>query len=1046
MKLSKAMFFLIVCACFVMPVVSAQAADNDTREAALQRLQSSAGGMLVVSKHKATGAARFIRLRPEANTSLGITKAATKEEKREQSLLFFRNFGDALGISDAGSLRLQSEVTDQLGETHLTWKQFYKDVPVFAGTIKTHFDALNQLKAVAGTAVPDIAVNTTPTWKSESAAEAARNFVIADRGKSDQLRIGKKTLYIFREGLVKGVPGNNHLAWEIEVTDGAGIRDFVYVSAHTGKVIDRITGVHDDLFRRAYNGRNLPNVPRNYPNGPYWVEGDKFPTKNQEANNMIIASEETYRMFENAFGYLSFDGNDAVMDAIFNRGYGCPNASWNGTFISFCPGYTTDDVTAHEWGHAYTQYANNLIYQWQSGALNESYSDIWGELIDLINNRGVDAPGGPRSAGACSSFSPPVGKVTVNSPAGIAGDKFAQSASFGPSLTETGITNDVVAALDPADAAGPSTLDGCSALTNAGAVSGKIAIINRGTCTFVQKVLNAQAAGAVGVIIANNAANGLPPMGFAAGGENVTIPSLGIQQGDGNAIRTALQTDVVNATLLAEVGEDQSYRWLMGEEITVGGALRDMWNPTCYSNPGKVTDTAYYICNATDNGGVHINSGIPNHAFALLIDGGTFNGETVTPIGPTKAAHIYFRAATVYHVDDSDFVDHADALEQSCEDLTGAPLNALTGGPSGEVISAADCAEVTNAIEAVELRTLPAFCNFGTLLNPALPALCGATTTSGVVEDIQLFDFESDPGSSWTIDHFAASPSFTPRDWTWVSTLPDGRAGSGFFAPDPNSGNCVPTDDETGLLNLTSPSITLPPTTDFARATFEHWVATEPAVDGGILLISVNGGPFQFVPPSEFTFNNYIVFLLGSTNPLAGLPAWSGTDPGFSSEGSWGRTHVNLGNFAGPGDSIRLRWVFGSDCGTGATGWYLDNVNIFSCDPNDPEISIEDLEIEEGNAGVSDAHFVVTLSTPTIANVAVNFQIVNGTAKAGQDFKKNSGGTLVIPAGATEGEIIVSVKGDTKVEGSETFSVVLSGPVNGTILDGEAQGTITEDD
>ena len=44
------------------------------------------------------------------------------------------------------------------------------------------------------------------------------------------------------------------------------------------------------------------------------------------------------------------------MDAIFNRGYSCPNASWNGTFISFCPGFTTDDVTAHEWGHAYTQY------------------------------------------------------------------------------------------------------------------------------------------------------------------------------------------------------------------------------------------------------------------------------------------------------------------------------------------------------------------------------------------------------------------------------------------------------------------------------------------------------------------------------------------------------------------------------------------------------------------------------------------------------------------------------------------------------------------
>ena len=59
------------------------------------------------------------------------------------------------------------------------------------------------------------------------------------------------------------------------------------------------------------------------------------------------------------------------MDAIFNRGYSCPNASWNGTFISFCPGMTSDDVTGHEWTHAYTEYTDNLIYQWQPGALNE---------------------------------------------------------------------------------------------------------------------------------------------------------------------------------------------------------------------------------------------------------------------------------------------------------------------------------------------------------------------------------------------------------------------------------------------------------------------------------------------------------------------------------------------------------------------------------------------------------------------------------------------------------------------------------------------------
>ena len=55
-----------------------------------------------------------------------------------------------------------------------------------------------------------------------------------------------------------------------------------------------------------------------------------------------------------------------------------------------------------------------------------------------------------------------------------------------------------------------------------------------------------------------------------------------------------------------------------------------MWNPTCYGDPGKVTD-AEYNCDPTgaDAGGVHGNSGVPNHAYALVVDGGTFNGQTV---------------------------------------------------------------------------------------------------------------------------------------------------------------------------------------------------------------------------------------------------------------------------------------------------------------------------------------------------------------------------------------------------------------------------------
>ena len=341
---------------------------QQARENALRRLQAAAGGAVLVSDHKATGAARFISVARGSGRSLGFGPASTAGQKERQSTAFFREYGALLGVTDSNSMRLASTWTDALGETHLAWKQFHRGVPVFAATLNTHFDASHQLKAVTGTAIPDISVSPTPAWSADRAAQVARSAVIAERGDSDALRIARTTLYVYREGLAQGIPGESHLAWEVEVTDGAGIRDMVYVGAHSGKVIDRISAVHDDLFRRAYDGKSLPFVPPNYPNGVYWLEGQPLPTLSQEANNMLVASSETYNLFKQAFGRDSFDGKGATMDAIFDRGYACPNASWNGIFISFCPGLTTDDVTAHEWGHAFTQYTHGLIYAWQSGA------------------------------------------------------------------------------------------------------------------------------------------------------------------------------------------------------------------------------------------------------------------------------------------------------------------------------------------------------------------------------------------------------------------------------------------------------------------------------------------------------------------------------------------------------------------------------------------------------------------------------------------------------------------------------------------------------
>ncbi|HET7437357.1 MAG TPA: thrombospondin type 3 repeat-containing protein [Thermoanaerobaculia bacterium] len=116
------------------------------------------------------------------------------------------------------------------------------------------------------------------------------------------------------------------------------------------------------------------------------------------------------------------------------------------------------------------------------------------------------------------------------------------SAEFGPALSYPGVSGTLVAALDAADAAGPSNTDGCSAITSD--VAGKVAFMNRGTCGFAVKVLNAQNAGAIAVVIGDNAASATPAdmaaSGVPAVDNAITIPSGRLTLADANTVRPFL--------------------------------------------------------------------------------------------------------------------------------------------------------------------------------------------------------------------------------------------------------------------------------------------------------------------------------------------------------------------------------------------------------------------------------------------------------------------------------------------------------------------------
>jgi Zn-dependent metalloprotease len=894
--------------------------------ALVRQLQAGARGSVKISVNEATNFASFIVA--GRNGDLLPSVAATPQGKAKG---FLKQFGGLFGVGNAADLVQVASATDALGATHITYAQEYRGLPVFGGVLKVHVDAAGDLTAANGTLVPAIGLPTTPKLSVSKASATAIDAVAADPPGGAEavgaLRAESTELIVYRTGLIKGELGTNELAYQVVVTNGASVRDALFIHANTGAVINRYSLVDNALHRILYEQNTGNKV---------WEEGDPFPgSLTGDQQNILNFTEDSYNFFNNSFGRVSYDGADAHMRSVNNDPtIACPNANWNGATTNYCNGVTSDDVVAHEWGHAYTQYTSDLIYQWQPGALNESYSDIWGETVDLINSAGTDAPGTVRAVGACSSFSGPR-VVVINSPASIAQTCPAGTATFGPAVTGAGVTGNVVLADD--GAADPSTSNGCTAFVNAATVAGNIALVDRGVCGFAVKVKNAQNAGAIAVVVANNVE---AVQGMGGADATITIPSLLIALSKGNAIKAELGLgSTVNVTLKQDPGPvtEDSYRWLMGEDSSAfQGAIRDMWTPTCLGDAGKVSDAQYH-CATSDNGGVHSNSGVNNHAYALLVDGGAYNGQTITGLGLTKAAHIFWQSQAFYLTPASKFPDQADALEASCTDLIGQPLNALgTEGPtgvSGDVISLADCTEVSDVIAAVQLRTDPTQCNFQPLLDPDTANLCSnqKNPSTHYVEDFE------DGLVGWTLTNEGVFSGWPGTDWAANSSAPGGHAGSTAFAEDINGGDCGGgAGDISGVMRLESPSIAVPNTAQLSpRVTFEHYVATETGWDGGNIKISINGGVFSLIPASAFQFNAYNATLqtvaAGNTNPLAGEPGFTGTDGG-EVHGSWGVSQIDLSKLGvGPGDSFKLRFDFGMDGCTGVDGWYLDNIKLQSC-------------------------------------------------------------------------------------------------------------------
>lgn len=158
-------------------------------------------------------------------------------------------------------------------------------------------------------------------------------------------------------------------------------------------------------------------------------------------------------------------------------------------------------------------------------------------------------------------------------------------------------------------------------------------------------------------------------------------------------------------------GTDTGNRWSIGEEVSYynpangDGSFRDMYKPECFFHPGA-THSPYYSCTTYyDHGGVHLNSGVFNHLFSVLVDGGEFvEGSTVTtvaPLGIVKTLNLYWRTHEELTAN-SQFYDFAMTMNEVCTLNIGETLyypnvfnNTIIEVDS---LTTADCSLVREAI------------------------------------------------------------------------------------------------------------------------------------------------------------------------------------------------------------------------------------------------------------------------------------------------------------------------------------------------------------
>lgn len=540
----------------------------------------------------------LLRLLAFTGFALLFLPSVSAQDHLSVARAFIREKASELGLSQrqaAEPVVSSSHESKEIGVTHFYFQQHFEGIPVNAAILNVHITKENKVLTHGSTFVPDIEskINTTrPAITSRQALE----FLIAEMGYEREPLLQKEAKQgptqevIFDKGKIslEDIPvrlayqpmedGSVLLAWDITIDEPGGQNYWsIRVDAVTGKILEK-----DNLVVHCNFG-DAPHTHRAGA-GPFHAEQLMM-----ESAAPPVVDGAAYRVFSepwespvhgprslvvnpadpiaSPFGWHDTNGAPGPEFTI-TRGnnvhagldLAAPNGIDAGTEPDGGPGLVFDfplDLSLAP--DTYRPAAVTNLFYWNNLIHDFSYKYGFDEASGnfQVNNYGrggagnddVRAEGQDYSGTNNANFATPVdgsrprmqmyiwnqgvSSVTVNSPLPAA-TYIPGNAGFGP--TDFTLNGDLELA---------NPLEGCGPLV--GFTPGKIAVIDRGTCPFVDKVLNAQNSGAIAVIICNNVAGDPITMGGASAG--ITIPSLMLSQDACNMIKFQMSYSTVNVTM-----------------------------------------------------------------------------------------------------------------------------------------------------------------------------------------------------------------------------------------------------------------------------------------------------------------------------------------------------------------------------------------------------------------------------------------------------------------------------------------------------------------